>query len=80
MFSLPVSQVGYEPPINEVAIIAENIAKAMTKVHSRGVVHRDITSNNILLLGAGKVVIIDFGSAAFLDDEEEMRKVAGTAE
>jgi eukaryotic-like serine/threonine-protein kinase len=50
------------PPI-EVVRIAEAVAEALAHAHGRGVLHRDITSRNIMVARDGRVVVLDFGLA-----------------
>lgn len=50
-------------------ILAE-IAKALSYVHAKGVLHRDIAPDNIYLCYDGRIKLIDFGSARkYMDDQ-----------
>ncbi|KAH9937648.1 kinase-like domain-containing protein [Fomitopsis serialis] len=42
------------------------MADAMTFLHSKGIVHRDIKDENVVLGPAGKCVLIDFGSSGLV--------------
>ncbi|MBI2942799.1 MAG: SUMF1/EgtB/PvdO family nonheme iron enzyme [Candidatus Wallbacteria bacterium] len=59
------------------------IAKALEYTHSRGVVHRDLKPENVLIDGAGRVKVADFGlaglDAEWGDAQRVMKTRVGTA-
>ncbi len=50
-------------PWKEAVYFIRQILSALSHAHSRGVVHRDIKPQNIMLLGNGKIKVTDFGIA-----------------
>jgi serine/threonine protein kinase len=55
--------VAGEPP-RHWAVAIESVVAALTFVHSRGLVHRDVKARNVMFDVAGNPRLIDFGSAA----------------
>src|SRR5664279_3242757 len=53
------------PAVPEAVDIVLQVADALATAHARGVVHRDIKAGNVMVDGAGRVKVLDFGLAAF---------------
>ena len=63
--------------LEEALSIADEIADALEYAHRLGVVHRDISPDNILLTG-GHAFLADFGIARLLEQEGELLTDSGT--
>ncbi|OHT09970.1 AGC family protein kinase [Tritrichomonas foetus] len=50
---------------NEIRFYCAEIASGLSYLHSKGVIHRDIKSENILIFGDGHVKLTDFGLAIY---------------
>ncbi len=47
--------------------LSYDIAQALAFLHSNGIIHRDLSSNNILLLASTRAKITNFGMSKFID-------------
>ena len=52
------------------------IAKALEHAHGRGIVHRDITPHNVMVLKNGSVKVTDFGIARLMSQSNTLTKEA----
>ena len=50
-------------PVREALEIALEVARALAFAHARGVIHRDVKPQNVLLDGDGRAKVMDFGIA-----------------
>ena len=61
----------------ETARIGAEICRAVSAVHSAGLLHRDIKAHNVMRADDGRVVLMDFGAGTYAEDQST-HDLAGT--
>ena len=54
------------------------VCRALTVLHERGLVHRDVKPENVMVDKAGRVVLIDFNAARTVSDASRDTVIMGT--
>lgn len=64
---------------SEIACILRESLKALEYIHAEGIIHRDVKSDNILIMADGRVKLADFGFTCRITPERPKRRsVVGT--
>ncbi len=56
--------------VENAVLIMRSTAEALTAVHSKGMLHRDVSPDNILITRQGAVKLIDFGATRYFVSEK----------
>lgn len=63
-------KIGWEQAVE----IITNICDDLQVVHENGILHRDISPDNIMMCDDGTIKLFDFGAAKFSDEEKELTR------
>ncbi|MCM1056120.1 MAG: protein kinase [Firmicutes bacterium] len=67
---------GGRVPLEKALEVTQAVLSALEEVHKNGILHRDISPDNIFMCSDGHIKLIDFGAARFsAKDEEKTRSV-----
>ena len=59
-------------PAKDLLEMLEPVLRAMESMHAAGIIHRDISPDNLMVLNSGKVKLMDFGCARDIDGGRTM--------
>lgn len=71
-------RIGAPMAVSDVVSIARQCAEALSTAHEKGILHRDIKPDNLIVTPSGVVKVLDFGVARRLPSREELSSLDAT--
>ncbi len=62
-FKAHLANVGGRMPSEDVFLLMRPVMESLSKMHEEGIIHRDISPDNIMITKTGEIRLIDFGAA-----------------
>lgn len=75
-----VQKKGGKLSVNETFAILRPVMEALCKVHKSGLVHRDISPDNIMMLPGGGAKLLDFGAVRDVGDADANKSLTKSTE
>ncbi len=67
-----VKQKGGRLSDQYMCMLLNRVAEAMQEMHDRGIIHKDVSPDNIMVEAAGGAKLLDFGGSMRLDEEKPL--------
>lgn len=67
-------------PLEDRLVLFGQACEAVAYAHRQGIVHRDLKPSNLLVTGARRVILLDFGIAKALEPVDEVAPLTGPAD
>ncbi|KAF1763189.1 hypothetical protein GCK72_011455 [Caenorhabditis remanei] len=80
LWSLIQKQPNNRLTVNDARYYSASLLDVLVHIHSLGIIHRDIKSENVLIKEDGRILLTDFGSAKILKDFSQNKNDTNTQE